>query len=259
MKKQYPSFLVHSGNFFFKYRDQLFPVFFISLFVLFPPVYPQGSPFYDTLLDLFALAIAFLGEGFRVVTVGLEYIRRGGLNKQVYADNLVTGGMFAHCRNPLYVGNQLLLLSLLMISDNPWAYLLGGLFTVYVYISIVAAEETFLHQKFGAEYEAYCQQVNRWIPDFRNFQNTLSEMQFNWRRVLFKEYSSVYPWCVGAIVLDLYETLRNGTGQPIQSHLMLLFTLFLLVTAGFIAIRFFKKTGRLTEKEFTLFPNRQAF
>jgi protein-S-isoprenylcysteine O-methyltransferase Ste14 len=29
-------------------------------------------------------------------------------------------------------------------------------------------EEPMLRQKFGAEYEAYCRQVPRWIPRFRN-------------------------------------------------------------------------------------------
>src|SRR5678815_5444661 len=63
-------------------------------------------------MALAGLLIALSGQVLRAVTIGLEYIIRGGRNRQVYAEKLVTGGMFAHCRNPLYVGNFLVLVGL---------------------------------------------------------------------------------------------------------------------------------------------------
>ncbi len=244
------SCLITTGNFFFRYRDAAFPVFFIFLLFLFRPQFPEGELNYR--MEWIALAVAGIGQLLRSVTVALQYIIRGGLHKQVYADKLVTGGMFAHCRNPLYVGNVLLVLSILIIANNFWAYTLGGVFILFVYVSIVAAEEQFLWNKFGDEFEDYCQQVNRWVPDFRGFRETLKSMEFNWRRLLVKEYSSVYFWSLSVVALVTYKTLLYYSPIEAQVPLLVLSIILMLSTGSFFLIRFLKKTGRLTEKAFHL-------
>ena len=42
-----------------------------------------------------------------------------------------------------------------MVHSLP-LYLFGIPFFVFVYAAIIAAEENFLREKFGSEYEAYC-------------------------------------------------------------------------------------------------------
>ena len=44
-----------------------------------------------------------------MLTIGYEYIVRGGRQGKVYAEDLVQGGVFAHSRNPLYLGNLLII------------------------------------------------------------------------------------------------------------------------------------------------------
>ena len=58
----------------------------------------------------------------------------------MYAETLVTRGFFAHSRNPLYLGNFLVLLGLFVIYNNPWVYALGVAFFAVTYRAIVAAE-----------------------------------------------------------------------------------------------------------------------
>ena len=55
-------------------------------------------------MDALGVFVSFLGLGVRAATIGFEYVVRGGRNRQVYADHLVQGGIYAHTRNPMYLG-----------------------------------------------------------------------------------------------------------------------------------------------------------
>ena len=148
--------MVRIGNFFFRYRNGLFPVVMVLMFVPSPKLFSQ-----DLVAAGLGLAVALVGQLIRAITIGLAYIIRGGKNRQVYAETLVQEGIFAHCRNPLYVGNILVILGLGLVSNSLLFALIGVPFFLFVYWTIVAAEENFLRQKFGADFDAYCQRVSR--------------------------------------------------------------------------------------------------
>ena len=113
-------------------------------------------------LDGVGLLAVVAGAVLRVTVVGLAYIKRGGVDKAVYADRLVTNGMLGHCRNPLYVGNLFILGGLFVIHNHPLVHILGGSFFVLTYIAMVANEERSLQSKFGEEFLAYQARVPRW-------------------------------------------------------------------------------------------------
>jgi len=233
--------LIRFGNFMFRYRNMAFPAVLVLMVAAIPPGLFWGGERLDPWLDEAALAFAVLGAALRVLTVGLEYIKRGGLNKQIYAQNLVTDGMFAHCRNPLYVGNIMLALALLTISARLSVIVIGGALVLLTYISIVAAEEKYLRAAFPGEYEDYCRRTNRWLPDFRGFGETLANSRFNWRRVLLKESGSIYVWIVAAVLLD---GLANQF--TLSDPGMLMFTvLFVTATIAYATIQILKRTQRL--------------
>ena len=71
-----------------------------------------------------------------------------------------TGG---YSRNPMYLGFLLLLLALACYLMNVAAMALLPLFVLYMNRFQIAPEERFLLQKFGAEYQAYCERVRRWL------------------------------------------------------------------------------------------------
>src|SRR5437773_7797155 len=102
--------MVRIGNFLFRYRNGIFPAVLVLLFVNSPKLFPL-----DTVAVVLGLAVALTGQLLRAVTIGLAYIIRGGKKREVYAEALVQGGVFAHCRNPLYVGNLLVVLGLGLI------------------------------------------------------------------------------------------------------------------------------------------------
>lgn len=203
-----PAFIAY-GDFLFKRRNLVFPIFLVCLFLAFPP---NPAP----LLPWIGLACAVTGQLLRMAVIGFAYIKRGGLNKKVYADTLVTGGFFAACRNPLYVGNALILGGLLLMHGNPIVLIIGGAFFLVGYQAIIATEENFLQNKFGREYEDYCAGAPRWRIRIGRLPTALQGMAFNWRKVVYKDYSTVFSWGTQAMALCAYRGYSAQGRAPIQ-------------------------------------------
>ncbi len=231
--------MVRIGNFFFRYRNGLFPVVMVLMFVPSPKLFSQ-----DLVAAGLGLAVALVGQLIRAITIGLAYIIRGGKNRQVYAETLVQEGIFAHCRNPLYVGNILVILGLGLVSNSLLFALIGVPFFLFVYWAIVAAEENFLRQKFGADFDAYCQRVSRFIPNLSGIVKTCQGMEFKWRRLIVKEYGSTYAWMAAACALMIkarWLDIRTFADLRVQ----VLGGVFALITVAYLAARYLKKSGTL--------------
>jgi protein-S-isoprenylcysteine O-methyltransferase Ste14 len=204
--------LEKAGHFLFRTRNVLFPLAFLAVVLIFPP--PGARPSIETAVGLALLAA---GQGLRVTTIGFRYIKRGGKDGRIFAQGLVTGGVFAHCRNPMYAGNLLAVLGLLVTAGNPIGLAVGGTFFLLAYLSIVLAEETYLAGRFGEEYRAYRERVPRFLPRLRGMVRTLRPLPFDWKKVVSKEHGTLYlnlmlalgvlayagfdPWPLGAIAL----------------------------------------------------------
>lgn len=236
--------LIAYGNFIFHYRNRAFPLALLSVLILFPPARDGGVDLSDQIKDSAALVLGLAGEAIRILTVGLEYIKRGGLNRQVYADKLVVNGLFAHCRNPLYVGNVMIAFALLLLFDRLAILVVGGVMMMLTYVAIIAAEERFLRERFGAEFEDYCRRANRWLPDFRRLGTTIASMNFNWKRVFLKESSSFFGWVTMAFLIDGAEVV--GYSWPLRDNeFIACAALFVCVAVMFLIIRILKKSKLL--------------
>jgi protein-S-isoprenylcysteine O-methyltransferase Ste14 len=238
---------VRYGNFMFRYRNAVFPVVLIALFLAFRPQWPRGSERLDNLLDAGGVLVAMIGQLMRIAVIGYAYIVRGGRQGRVYAEGLVTEGFFAHSRNPLYLGNILVLLGLFLIHNNPWVYIIGLPFFVVGYMAIVAAEEAFLDGKFGAAYDAYRTTVPRWFPRLRGIRESVAGMRFNWRRVILREYGSTYAWMAGAIVLMIADTLAHVPYRERAAYINTLLGALGVLTIAYGTARYLKLSRRLKE------------
>src|SRR5205085_3148236 len=101
-------------------------------------------------LSLLLLSLISFGRSFRV---GIDTER---------PDKLVTGGVFAFSRNPIYVAFALVLLGQFLVFPN-WvflAYLVAG---VWLFHRQVLREEDYLKRHYGKEYEDYCKRVRRYL------------------------------------------------------------------------------------------------
>ncbi len=76
---------------------------------------------------------------------------------------LVTEGIFALTRNPLYVGLTLLFGGIAVTIDNIWAFILVAPAVAFVDRHVIAREERYLERKFGAAYLDYKARVRRWL------------------------------------------------------------------------------------------------
>ncbi|MGQ0677807.1 MAG: methyltransferase family protein [Rhodospirillales bacterium] len=238
---------VRYGNFLFRRRNAVFPAVIGALFVLLPPRPFLGDWAADRWLDLLGLLVCLSGQAFRAAVVGLAYIKRGGVDKRIFAAKLVREGMFAASRNPLYVGNLAVLAGVFLIHNNPYAYLIGGAFFLLSYRAIVAAEERYLRGQFGAGYEDYCRRVNRWWPSPGLIGPAVAGMSFNWRRLVIKEYGSFVSWVAMVLLVLAWQALA-AEGWPAAASRLTGLALGLaaaLALAGLV--RWLKKSGRLTD------------
>lgn len=231
--------MVRIGNFLFRYRNGIFPAVLVLLFLEEPQALPDQS-----LAVTLGLTLGIAGQVLRAITIGLAYIKRGGKNRQVYADNLVQDGVFAHCRNPLYVGNLLMLLSLGLISNSLLFLAIGMPFFLFAYCCIVAAEENFLRQKFGAEFDNYCARVGRFLPNPAGFGKTWQSMGFKWRRLIVKEYGSTFAWLATVLALLIQDrwVLKHTFADPMICAFL---AALCLASVGYAVARYLKKSRAL--------------
>ncbi|MCR6719666.1 MAG: hypothetical protein NVV59_05085 [Chitinophagaceae bacterium] len=117
---------------------------------------------------------------------------------------------------------------------------------LFIYQAIVLAEENFLRGKFGAGYDDYCKDVNRWWPRFSGLGGTLSSMEFNWKRWILKEHTTQFIWLVGISLLLLLNYPQLTGGDTDRRNLLIGIVLGVLLLL-YIFIRFLKKTGRFRE------------
>jgi protein-S-isoprenylcysteine O-methyltransferase Ste14 len=240
--------MITIGNFFFKYRNWLFIILYLLLFVPSPLLFSEKvfGPDYYLWPVIIGLLITITGQAIRGVTIGLAYIIRGGKEGKVYAEELVTTGIFNHCRNPLYVGNILMLLGVGVLSNSLlYVGVIMPLFLI-IYQAIVLAEENFLRNKFGASFDQYCSRVNRWIPSFKGISSTINSMHFKWKRWILKEYNTQYVWLTGIVLILLlkYPQLTNYDESK-RNLLLWILIPFLLLMYGLV--RYLKKSGKWKE------------
>lgn len=242
-----PAWLVALGNFVFKTRDALFPVVLIGLIVLTTPNIFHGSVTQSRWIDLLGVLVALSGQLLRVAVIGYRYIVRGGRNREVYAEGLVTTGYFALSRNPLYVGNLLILLGLFLIWHSVVMMAIGIPFFLLGYRAIVAAEEAYLGRQYGADYARYCAATPRWWPRLADIRAATEGMEFNWKRVVLKEYGSAAYWMAGAAVLLAYKTKFYTRVSNTPYARWPYYAIVAVVVVLWGTARFLKKTKRLRE------------
>lgn len=101
-------------------------------------------------LSILLLSLVAFGKSFRV---GIDVER---------PDKLVTTGIFAISRNPIYVGFGLVLIGEFLVFPNwiPLVYLVAGM---AIFHRQVLREESFMREHYGQEYTEYRERVRRYL------------------------------------------------------------------------------------------------
>jgi len=223
--------MVKFGNWVFHNRNWFFALFYATMFI------PSSALSENMGVQIgLGLAIFLFGVISRGITIGLEYIVRGGLYRQIYADKLVTSGIYSICRNPMYFGNLLILLGIGIFANSALFVFLTVPIFVFLYAAIILAEQSFLENKFGEEYNLYKKNVNAIIPDFTKIKKAFKGQEFNLKKVIRKEYNSFYLYLGGLLLLLLY-----------QKHISFIYFLIIgvILLVSYLTIRFLKKKNML--------------
>lgn len=101
-------------------------------------------------LLLLALSLVSFGKSFRI---GIDTDR---------PDKLITTGVFAYTRNPMYVAFAFVLLGEFLIFSNPLLliYLVAA---ILLFHRQVLREEEFMRRHYGVQYSDYCARVRRYL------------------------------------------------------------------------------------------------
>jgi protein-S-isoprenylcysteine O-methyltransferase Ste14 len=113
----------------------------------------------------FSGAAVLGGAGIVIALLAMRRFRAAGTNVPTPqpATAIVTDGIYAYSRNPIYIGMSLLHLAIGVSADSPW--IIAALIPTLIVIryTVITREEAYLERKFGDEYLAYKSKVRRWF------------------------------------------------------------------------------------------------
>ena len=90
------------------------------------------------------------------------------LDENIKKNHLVTSGVYAWVRNPIYSAFMILCTGVLLIAGNAWFFILPFIYWRLLTVLMKNTEEKWLQDMYGDEYMEYCKKVNRcwpWIPE----------------------------------------------------------------------------------------------
>ena len=187
----------------FRHRGVI-PIAFI-LSILFFNFFTDATSPYDSVLEM--LGVAVIGGGLALRAWAVGYAGRHTRSYKLRSPRLVTSGPYAFVRNPIYLGNLLIGLGIVIMAQK---WIVFGVFLVGFwaeYGAIVSLEEEFLSNAFGDRYDEYRRRVPRWLPRLTPAQTSAPD-SFSWR-ALRKEYLAVLSALVMAGAVELSEHLRS--------------------------------------------------
>lgn len=215
------------GDFLFRYRSYL-PLVLIPLFIL--VVYSFRSPmykiaildgliyigFYNNALIIIAILVGLVGQGIRILVAGFVPKDTSGRNtKEQKASRLNTKGIYSTCRNPLYLGNFLMMLSPVILVGN-WIFILCFCLCFWLYYErIIYAEEAFLSEKFKDDYITWTNNTPCFIPSFKKY--VKSDLDFSFKSMLKREYHSLFGLASSLLIVHYITATIVVFSYPISS------------------------------------------
>ncbi|MCR8546596.1 isoprenylcysteine carboxylmethyltransferase family protein [Salipiger sp. P9] len=125
--------------------------------------FPMGLSFGPVWADL--LGGLLVGGGVLLAGLALVEMRRHHTTVLPHeeAAHLVTDGIFKRSRNPIYLGDVMILAGFILFWDAVLALPLLPVFVWVIEKRFIEPEELRLQRKFLARYAKYSQQTRRWL------------------------------------------------------------------------------------------------
>ncbi len=193
------------GNFLFKYRTYTPMPLILVIFIW---GVPAGSEF--GVPELAAMVVAIMGELIRVFAVGYSYEGTSGRETYLRAESLNDTGIYSLVRNPLYIGNMLIYIGVMMFFGDSFMLMLCTALLTIQYYFIIGAEENFLKGIYGDVYGEYCSRVNPVLPLSRY---VTPSHRFSRIKVLIKENDSVFNAIAMFVIIAIVRTDAENSAR----------------------------------------------
>ncbi|QDV85319.1 methyltransferase family protein [Planctomycetes bacterium TBK1r] len=180
-----------SGVWLFRWRSYL-PFAFLPLIFVAATRYPtiETNPSLHFAWGIVSLCVSLLGLFIRCHTVGHAADGTSGRNtKEQIAESLNTSGFYSVLRHPLYLGNFLIALGIVMHSLSPWLIAIYVMSFALYYERIMFTEEAFLRQKFGRVFIRWANRTPAFVPRIIRWRS--AELPMNWPKVIRAESAAV--------------------------------------------------------------------
>jgi len=116
-------------------------------------------------------------------------------------------GPYFFVRNPIYLGNILLCLGCIVVSELLWLVPIAFFYCFGIYSLVVRYEEGHLMEKYGEPYRQFMLEVPRWFPQTISFKNL--EMTNEYLRTsIISEIQCLlllFPFLLKEIISPLFE------------------------------------------------------
>ena len=133
-----------------------FLVIAIALTILFPRIFTFGEPTRTTFL-IAGIAMMVAAVAFYIATL---YLMVPGIRK----NQLITGGVYRFCRNPLYFALLILLIPGLGLLLNSWIIPVSSILGCLAFRKFIHEEEEQLERIFGDDYRKYRDRTAWFFP-----------------------------------------------------------------------------------------------
>jgi protein-S-isoprenylcysteine O-methyltransferase Ste14 len=246
--------IVHDGQNLFRWRSYI-PLLLLPLILLACPEAERVEKAFGAFIHhigfFVCLFVSFTGLAIRWFTVGYAPSGTSGRNTRYQrADALNTTGLYSIVRNPLYLGNYLAIIGVVLSLMVWWLPVIVTLL-YWLYIErVIAAEEAFLSEKFGASYFAWAENVPTFLPKWSLW--TPPETVFSFKRVMRREYNGVLAVAVSFFILEgvLDILFEHESFADWFSDDKAWFVVLLVCAVLFLVLRYLKKkTGLLRVQE----------
>lgn len=226
------------GNWLFRWRSFL-PLVVIPLFIvgLRKFTYPEDSHLLDRLWEFFCFSISLLGLAIRIYTVGFVPPGTSGrTTSKPQAQELNTTGMYSVVRHPLYLGNFVIWVGIVLdVHSILLAVFCFSAFYLY-YVRIIIAEEAFLSEKFGENFTQWAEKTPMLLPRFKLWRK--SSQPFSWQAVLAREYPGFLVITASFLAIEMVgDRFYEGKWQLDW----LWVTIFCIGLLTFVVLRALKK------------------
>jgi protein-S-isoprenylcysteine O-methyltransferase Ste14 len=208
------------GKWLFQRGGDLQIPFVLAALGLLRPQYPLGSHWFDELTDVVGYVMMLGGVGIRFSVIGYRKSGTSGRRgREIESAELITDGLYAHVRNPLYLGNLVIALGVMVIFLNPWLIVIFCGLVLHYYL-IIRAEEGYLERKFGETYLSYKRSTPRLIPAIWRGKRRFPDRKFDWNEVVKREKDVILGVVLAPIALEIYEdVLYEGWRQFVRNDL----------------------------------------